>query len=279
MTTLVFLVVLAAAALHATWNALVKHGGDPLFRLAVTALTGTAIALPMLPFVAVPAIEAWPWMLGSIVTHIAYYVTLALAYRTGDLSIVYPVARGAAPPMVALGGLWLAGEHLDAAGVTAIALICAGILVLLVIGGGHRDGRQSFVAALLCSASIAVYTVCDGIGVRASGTAAGYIVWLFFLDGLTFGLAVLWLRRASLRRDLARGVRPAMLGGALSMLAYGLVVWAMASTPMGLVSALRETSVVLAAVIGTRLLGEPFGSRRVASAALVAAGVMALKLS
>jgi drug/metabolite transporter (DMT)-like permease len=279
MTTLVFLVVLAAAALHATWNALVKHGGDPLFRLAVTALTGTAIALPMLPFVAVPPIDAWPWMLGSIVTHIAYYVTLALAYRTGDLSIAYPVARGAAPPMVALGGLWLAGEHLDVAGVSAIALICAGILVLVVIGGSHRDRRQSFVAALLCSASIAVYTVCDGIGVRTSGSTAGYIAWLFFLDGLTFGLAVLWLRRATLRRDLSRGVRPAMLGGALSMLAYGLVVWAMASTPMGLVSALRETSVVLAAVIGTRLLGEPFGSRRVASAALVAAGVMALKLS
>lgn len=278
VTTLVFFVVLAAAVLHASWNALVKHGGDPLFRLAAATLTGTACALLFLPFVPVPAAAAWPWLLASMVTHVGYYITLAWGYRTGDLSIVYPVARGVAPPLVALAALALVGERLAPSGIAAVALICSGILALVLMGGAWRERPGAVVSALGCGATIAAYTICDGQGVRASGDPLGYIVWLHFIDGFFFGVAVLWLRRASLRNDLRRGLAPAALGGVLSMLAYGMVVWAMATTPMGLVSALRETSVILAAAIGTGLMGEPFGRRRVASAALVALGVIALRL-
>jgi drug/metabolite transporter (DMT)-like permease len=278
MTTTVFFVVLVAAVLHAAWNALIKHGGDPVFRLAVTTLTGTVMAAPLLPFVAVPPAAAWPWLMGSVATHIGYYVALALAYRAGDLSIAYPVARGVAPPLVALCAFLVAGERLGAAGAAAVALICGGILALVVLGGVDRERRGSLVPAFACGTTIAAYTICDGQGVRAADEALGYIAWLFFVDGFAFGLAVLWLRRARLRRDLANGLRPAVLGGVLSVTAYGLVIWAMQTTPMALVSALRETSVVLAAVIGTRLLGEPFGRRRVAAAALVAGGIVALRL-
>jgi drug/metabolite transporter (DMT)-like permease len=277
MTTTVFLVVLTAAALHASWNALIKHGGDPVFRLAVAALTGSVMAVPLLPLVPVPPAAAWPWLLGSVLTHIGYYVSLALAYRTGDLSLAYPVARGVAPPLVALGALLVAGERLGVAGAAAVALICAGILALVLLGGVDRERRGSLLPAFACGATIAAYTVCDGQGVRAAGAALGYITWLFFVDGLTYGLAVLWRRRARLRRDGADGVRPAVAGGVLSVAAYGLVIWAMQTTPMGLVSALRETSVVLAAVIGTRLLGEPFGQRRIAATVLVAGGILALR--
>jgi drug/metabolite transporter (DMT)-like permease len=277
MTTTVFLVVLVAAVLHAAWNALIKHGGDPVFRLAVTTLTGSAMAAPLLPFLAVPPAAAWPWLLGSVATHIGYYVALALAYRAGDLSVAYPVARGVAPPLVSLGGLLVAGERLSAAGAVAVALICAGILALVLLGGVERERRHSLVPALACGTTIAAYTICDGQGVRATAQALDYIAWLFFVDGFVFGLAVLWLRRRRLRRDMASGLRPAVLGGVLSVLAYGLVIWAMQTTPMGLVSALRETSVVLAAAIGTRLLGEPFGRRRIAAAALVAGGIVALR--
>lgn len=279
VTTLVFLVVLAAAVLHATWNALVKHGGDPVFRLAAAALTGSVCALPFLPFVAVPAAGAWPWLLGSVVTHVGYYVTLARGYRTGDLSLVYPVARGVAPPLVAMAALVVAGEQLDSMGLGAIGLICAGILALVLLGGAWRHRSGAIVYAVGCGATIATYTICDGQGVRASGDALGYIAWLHLLDGVLFGSAVLWLRRTTLAGDIRRGLAPAALSGILSMLAYGMVVWAMASTPMALVSALRETSVVLAAVIGTVMMGEPFGGRRVASAALVALGVVALRLA
>ena len=279
MTTLVFLVVLTAAVMHASWNALVKHGGDPVFRLAVATLTGSVCALPFLPFVAVPAAGAWPWLLGSTVTHVGYYVTLAGGYRTGDLGVVYPVARGIAPPLVALAAFAVAGETLDAASLVAMALICTGILALVILGRGWRERPMAVVSALACGATIAAYTICDGQGVRASGDALGYIVWLHLIDGSLFGIVVLWLRRRRLVADIRRGLAPAALGGILSMVAYGMVIWAMATTPMGLVSALRETSVVLAAAIGTFLMDEPFGRRRIASAMLVALGVVALRLA
>jgi drug/metabolite transporter (DMT)-like permease len=277
VTTPILLLVLAAAALHAIWNALVKHGADPVFRLGIVALTGSAIALPLLPFVTVPSAASWPWLLGSLAAHVGYYVTLAFAYRTGELSIVYPVARGVAPPLVALGGVTLAGEHLLPAQLFAVGLICGGILLLVLLGQATRNGLHSLWLAVGCGLTIAAYTLCDGIAGRLSGDPLGYIVWLFLLDG-SFGVAVLWFRRETLGSDLRRGVLPSIAGGALSMLAYGLVIWAMTMAPMALVSAVRETSVVLAAAIGCWMMGEGLGTRRVASAALVAFGIVALKL-
>lgn len=277
MSTSVLLAVLAAAAMHAVWNALVKHGGDPTLRLAVVALTGTALALPALPLVALPALRSWPWLAASIALHFAYYLALALSYRLADLSFAYTLARGAAPPLVALGGA-VAGDRLTMAEVTALALISAGILSLMIVGRSVGDDRRGIGAALLCGSLIAAYTLCDGLGVRSAGSPLGYILWLFVLDGLVFGGVVLWRRRARLARQLPPILAPSAVGGALSITAYGIVVWAMSVAPMALVSGLRETSVVLAALIGTRLLGEAHAVRRIASAALVCLGIVALKL-
>lgn len=279
MSPLVFAVVLAAAGLHAAWNALVKQGGDPFLRLAVVILTGSAVCLPLLPFVTPPPAAAWPWLLASVVVHIAYDTFLCLAYRRADLSLAYPVARGLAPPLVALLGLLLAGEALSASGLLAVAVVSAGILLLVGAGRVARAQRASLVWAALCGVTIALYTLCDGQGVRAAGEPWGYIVWLFALDGVPFGGAVLWLERRRLAGLATPGLAPAALGGLLSFTAYALVIWAMATTPMALVSALRETSVVLAAWIGTHHLGEPFGRRRVGAASLVAAGILLLKLA
>lgn len=279
MSPLVFAVVLAAAGLHAAWNALVKQGGDPFLRLAVVILTGSAVCLPLLPFVPPPPSAAWPWLLASVAIHIAYDTCLCLAYRNADLSLAYPVARGLAPPLVAVLGLLFAGETLSASGLAAVAVVSAGILLLVGAGRVARAQRRSLVWALLCGVTIALYTLCDGQGVRAAGEPWGYIVWLFALDGLPFGGAVLWLERRRLAGLATPGLAPAMAGGLLSFTAYALVIWAMATTPMALVSALRETSVVLAAWIGTRHLGEPFGRRRVGAASLVAAGILLLKLA
>jgi drug/metabolite transporter (DMT)-like permease len=180
--------------------------------------------------------------------------------------------------LVAIGGAVLAAEHLLPGQLFAVGLICGGILLLVLLGHSRSDGKRSLLLAAACGVSIAAYTVCDGMGVRASGEPLGYVVWLFLLDG-SYGVVVLWLRRDSLRSDLRRGVVPAVAGGAMSMLAYGLVIWAMSMAPMALVSAVRETSVVLAAAIGCWMMGEGLGNRRVASAALVACGIVALKLT
>jgi drug/metabolite transporter (DMT)-like permease len=279
VSALVFFVVLGAAVLHAAWNALIKHGGDPFLRLAVVNLTGSAICLPLLPFVAPPVAAAWPWLLASVAIHIGYCASLCLAYRLGDLSQVYPVARGVAPPLVALLAWLVAGERPSASGLVALALISAGILAIAFGRRAPGQGAGALVLAAVCGASIAAYTLCDGLGIRAAQGSLEYIVWFFFLDGLPFGLPVLWLARRRLRAALPPVLLPAICGGALSLLAYALVIWAMRTTPMAYVSGLRETSVILATLIGIRLLGEPFGRERVTAACLVAGGIGLLKLA
>ncbi|MGD9510651.1 MAG: EamA family transporter [Geminicoccaceae bacterium] len=279
MSPLVFGVVLGAAALHAAWNALVKHGGDPFLRLAIVNLTGSAICLPLLPFVDPPVAAAWPWLLASVAIHIGYCSFLCLAYRTGDLSQVYPVARGVAPPLVALLAWLFVGEAPGWSGLAAIALISAGILTIAFGRRAEGQSRRPLVLAALCGSCIAVYTICDGLGIRAAQGTPEYIVWFFFLDGLPFGLGVIWIRRRHLRAALPSLLLPGVGGGALSFLAYGLVIWAMRTTPMAYVSGLRETSVILATIIGTRLMGEPFGRERITAAFVVAGGIGLLKLA
>ncbi|HRY23583.1 MAG: EamA family transporter [Geminicoccaceae bacterium] len=276
MSPLVFAVVLLAAVLHASWNALVKSGGDPYLRLAIVNLTHTVAVLPLLPFVPLPDAAAWPWLLGSVFTHLAYYLFLAAGYRVGDLSQIYPIARGVAPPLVALGALLVAGEVLSPTGSFAIALVCLGIWW---VAGGGPTNRRPLLLALGTGGTIAAYTVCDGMGGRASGDVLAYIVWLFFLDGWPFALLVGLRRGRHLARTLPQAWKPAVGGGLMSICAYGLVIWAMSIAPMAYVSALRETSVLLAAGIGAFLLGEPFGRRRMLAAGVVVIGVVLLQIS
>lgn len=279
VTPLVFAVVLGAAVLHATWNALVKHGGDPFLRLAVVNLTGSAICLPLLFFVEPPVAAAWPWLLASVAIHIGYCSSLCLAYRMGDLSQIYPVARGVAPPLVAILAWLVAGEVPTWSGLLALALISGGILIIAMGKRAPGQGVGPLLLAVLCGAAIGAYTLCDGLGIRAAQGTLEYIVWFFFFDGLPFGLIVLWLNRHRVRSSLPGVLLPAIGGGILSFLAYGLVIWAMRTTPMAYVSGLRETSVILATIIGTRLLGEPFGRERLTAACIVAGGIGLLKLA
>ena len=276
MSPLVFAVVLLAAVLHASWNALVKSGGDPYLRLAIVNLTHSIAVLPLLPFVGFPAAEAWPWLLGSVATHLVYYFFLASGYRVGDLSHVYPIARGIAPPLVALGALLIAGEVLSLAGSAAILLVCLGIWI---VAGRGPTSRRPLLLAIGTGLSIAAYTVCDGMGGRASGDVLAYIVWLFLLDGWPFALWVALRRGRDLVATIPHAWKPAVGGGCMSIIAYGMVIWAMSIAPLAYVSALRETSVLLAAAIGTLLLGEPFGRRRILAAGLVVIGVAILQLS
>ncbi len=279
MSPFVFAVMLAAALLHAGWNTLVKQGGDPYLRVAIVMLTGSVLALGPALFLAPPPAAAWPWLASSVLAHTVYYATLARGYETGDLSQVYPIARGLAPPLVALGGTVFAGEHLGPGGILAIALVAAGIMSLALAGSRSLRDRRAIVAALLAGTAIAVYTLSDGLGARASQTPWHYIAWLFLLEALPFGLFVLWWRRDLLLLGGRRALLPAVGGGVMSTAAYALVIWAMSLAPMAYVSAVRETSVVLAAWLGIRLLGEPFGRIRLISAGIVTLGVVLLHLA
>jgi drug/metabolite transporter (DMT)-like permease len=277
MDPVVLALVLLAAVLHASWNALVKVGGDPFVRLAVLNVVSGLCALPLLFLVAVPAAASWPYLLGSVVIHLAYNVTLAYGYRLGDLSHVYPIARGIAPPLVALGAWLTAGESPGPVGVLAI-LVISGAIASLAFTERWRLGPLAPVwLALATGLSIAGYTICDGLGGRAAGDVLGYIAWLFVLDAVPFGLIVAFWRRRDLAHALRASLGAPVLGGVLSLGAYGLVIWAMSRAPMASVSALRETSVIMAALIGTRLLREPLGTRRLVAAGVVALGVVLLE--
>jgi drug/metabolite transporter (DMT)-like permease len=273
----VLALVLLAAVLHASWNALVKVGGDPFVRLAVLNVVSGLCALPLLFLVAPPAAASWPYLCGSVAIHFAYNITLAYGYRCGDLSHVYPIARGVAPPLVALGAWLVAGESPGPIGALAIVVI-SGAIASLAFSPGWRLGPLAPVwFALATGVSIAGYTICDGLGGRAAGDVLGYIAWLFVLDALPFGLIVAFWRRHDLAAQLRASWHASVLGGILALGAYGLVIWAMSQAPMASVSALRETSVIMAALIGTRLLREPFGRRRVVAATVVALGVVLLE--
>jgi drug/metabolite transporter (DMT)-like permease len=274
----VTLAVLGAGFLHALWNALLKSAaGDAMLDTALIVAGSSVVALPLLPFVGAPGPAAWKFMALSATIHFGYYITLAGAYRHGDLSFAYPLMRGVAPLIVTILGFLFLHEHPTAQMLTGIALISLGIIVIAWFAGGrHRPVAASW--ALANAAIIASYTLVDGAGVRASGNAPGYVCWLIFLEGLPY-LAWLYARRGppAAQYVLMRW-RRGIAGGAASLAAYGIVLWAMTRAPIAVVAALREVSVLFAALMGSLVLREGFGWRRMAGAATVVAGVAALKL-
>ncbi|MGO1119600.1 EamA family transporter [Rhodovibrionaceae bacterium A322] len=283
MDPLIFALVLIAAIFHATWNALVKSGGDKLVMQTLVILAPSLIGLPALFFLPMISWEAVPWLALSTVIHFAYYGLLVSAYKHGDLSLVYPIARGSAPLLVALGAWYLAGEEKSWGELLGVVIVSLGIFSLAWRKKGAQPvdggGKLAVGLALLTGLSIATYSLADGMGVRASGNAYSYIAWLFALEGLPLLAFTCWRRRgrvwASFQPHLVKGT----VGGLVAGAAYGIVIWSLSHAPMAQVVALRETSVLIAAAIGCYLLREPFGHKRMAAAGLVAGGAMLLQLS
>ena len=272
--------VLGAGLLHAGWNALLKSagGGDPLLDTAMVVAGSTFCSLLVLPFVPLPFAGSWSFALTSVALHFFYFLTLAQAYRTGDLSFAYPLMRGTAPLLVTLLGIVFLRELPTAQVAVGILLISAGI-VGIAFAQRHHHPRAAVYWALANAAIIAVYTLVDGAGARSSGNALSYVVWLSFLEGVVF-LAWIRVRRgAAAVTYISAQWRRGLLGGFCSVAAYAIVLWAMTRAPVAAVAALRETSVLFAALIGTVLLKEGFGIARLVGAATVVAGVAALKLA
>lgn len=272
MTLPVLAIVLTAALLHALWNALVKASGDRTVTLGLVALGHCVPAVLLIPFVPAPTTEAIPYIVASTVIHWGYYFYLNTSYRFGDLSLIYPIARGCAPVMVALGAMVWADETLSLLAWTGILTVSAGIMILATVR--HAD-KRGILAALVTSAFIAAYSIVDGIGIRVSGTPLGYVVWLFAAEAFV-ALFVLATRFDRARTMAARARRLGIAGGVISGIAYGLALYAKTLAPIGMVSAVRETSVIFAALIGVVWMGEGPAHRRLAAAGVVAVGVMIL---
>ena len=274
----VTLAVLCAGFLHALWNALLKSAaGDPMLDTALIVVGSSAICMPILAFTPVPAAEAWPFLLSSMVVHWFYFGFLAAAYRRGDLSFAYPLMRGVAPLLVTLLGALFLAERLDAQTVLGIGLISAGIITIAWFAAGHHTAAAA-AFALGNAVIIAAYTLIDGAGARAAGSPWSYAIWLSWLEGFPILAWLLWTRGRPALAYLGQRWRRGLLGGAASIGAYAIVLWAMTLAPIAVVAALREVSVVFAALMGTLFLKESFGWRRLAGAVGVAVGVAALRL-
>lgn len=280
MTTGVFLAVLAAAFMHAGWNALIKVRLDPFLSISLMSLGMGAISLAGLPFVAVPAGWTWLWIGLSVALHTGYKLFLVRAYRIGDLGQVYPLARGTAPLLTALGSAVLIGEVVSPSAGAAIVVLCLGILLMSLRGGGSAKlGRTTVLYALGTSGFIALYTLVDGVGGRSAPSASSYTAWLFVLDGLTMGLVCGSMRGRAAVAGLVPAWRTGLGTGALSLGAYWIVIWAMTQAPIAAVAALRESSILFALVLSAVMLKERLTAWRVTAAVLILAGVAGLRLA
>jgi len=276
MSAPVLALVLLSALLHATWNAALRSGADRIWTMTVMCSTTATIALPMALGLPAPARESWPYLAASVVLQVAYCVFLVRAYRTGNLAQVYPIARGSSPVLVTIAAALFAHEHLGSAALAGVGLASAGIAGCAA--GRGRPDRASLLAAVTTGILIAGYTVIDGIGARASGSAFAYVAWLFVAQGSAMAL-MFRLVHGPLRLDFKSPESwKAIGGGVLSVGSYGTVVWALTLSPMGMTSALRETSVLFAALLGRVVLREPLGVARLAACAAIAAGAVLLAL-
>ena len=275
LTPGITLAVLAAALLHAGWNAIIKSSADKLLDTAIVCGGGALVVLPALFALPAPAEASWPWLAASCVLHVGYFFAVVGAYRAGDLSHGYPIMRGLAPLAVSLVSIAWFGETPRPTAWAGIGLVCAGVLSLGFIG---RPQRAATRWALANAVIIAIYTLVDASGVRVAGNPLSYVAWMFFVDTAPFALIVLAMRRGELLAYAAKRWPRGLAGGTCSALSYGVAVWAMTRAPVGTIAALRETSVIFGALIGSWLLKEGHVRARLAGAVVVAAGVAVLKL-
>jgi len=269
--------VIVAAVTHAAWNAIAHGIKDQTLAFGLIGVGGIAIGIPLVIVAAVPRADCWPYLLGSVAIHVFYNLLLMQCYRLGEFSQVYPLARGTSPLVVTILAAIFIHEHLAPPQIAGVLVVSAGLATLVL--AGRRPGRAAFAAAVGTGLTIAAYTTVDGVGVRLSASPVGYIGWLMVLESLCVPMFAVFRRRNVLLKQPKRILLAGLAAGALSVLAYGLVLWAQTRGALAPIAALRETSVIFGAIIGTLVFREPFGRTRIAATVLVAAGIVLLNVS
>ena len=274
MSPAVIGLVLFAAVLHAAWNAVLRSGVDRLWSVTIMSIAMGLVAIPFAAVLALPASPSWPYMILSSCLQLGYSVFLVYAYRHGELGQVYPIVRGSVPLLVTLGGFLFAGQRPSALALLGVVLVALGIMSLAL--GRRRASAKSVALALITGLFIAAYLTADGIGVRLADDPRAYATWIFLIYGVSMPVTFIALRgRLTLDIRSAETLK-ALAGGVISLVAYVAVISALALGPIGPISALRETSVVFAVVIGRVFLGEKLTLGRLAACAVVAFGAACL---
>jgi drug/metabolite transporter (DMT)-like permease len=268
--------VLLAAITHASWNAIAHGIKDQLLAFGLIGAGGIVVAIPLVCLAPLPHAASWRYLLASVAIHVFYNLLLMRSYRYGEFGQVYPLARGTSPLVVTILAAIFIRERPTLPQIGGVLVVSAGLALLVF--AGRRPGRAALLAAIGTGLTIAAYTTVDGVGVRASGSPAGYIGWLMLLESLGVPLFALIRRRDILTKQPRRIIAAGLLGGALSVLAYGLVLWAQTRGALAPIAALRETSVIFGAIIGTVAFREPFGRARIAATIVVSVGIVLLNV-
>jgi drug/metabolite transporter (DMT)-like permease len=278
MEPTVFMAVLAAAAMHAGWNAFLKVRLDPL--LAMTLITACAgvLTFPLLFVFGFPRLESWPWLTASLILHLLYYGTLTEAYRRADMSQIYPIARGGAPLLTAGAALYFLREPVGFQAGIGIAVLGGGIMLIALANRAKKFDPVAIGFALLTAVVISGYTITDGIGARVAGDPHAYSVALFVVDSVPLLIFVIWRGGLKAVEPMRAFLPQGFLGAAMSIGAYWIAIWAMTVAPIALVAALRETSVLFATLIAVFILKEPFVPARGIAAALIVLGILLIRL-
>jgi drug/metabolite transporter (DMT)-like permease len=277
MSFFVFASVLLAAALHASWNALIKSGEDKGLTTILVAASAAVFGAAVIPFLPLPDRASWPYLATSVVVHVGYFALVAAAYRVADMGQAYPLMRGTAPFLVALTSVFWLGEMLPLGAWLGVGLICSG-LVTMVAEGWHGDGR-GIVLALLNAFVIAGYTLIDGAGARVSGSPEAYACWVFMLNGVPLIVWVLLRNREAFAGLVRSQWRVGLIGGSATTISYAIILVAMTKAPVAMVAALRETSILFGTIIAGLILHERIGPARMIGAGLIGLGAVALRLA
>jgi drug/metabolite transporter (DMT)-like permease len=279
MDATVFAAVLFAAACHAGWNAAIKRGGEPLATATLISIGAAVVAAVLVPLAGLPQPASWPYAAASVVIQLGYLIALVESYRAGDFGQVYPIARGCAPLLTAIAATVLIAEPLALAGWFGIVLLAAGVLLLSLRGGRdlNRFNARAVGFALATAVTICTYTVVDGVGARLSGNPAAYALVLFVGLGPVMAAYAVLRDGAGVLQSGRSAWAVGVAGGALQIISYGIAVWGMTVAPIALVAALRETSVLFAAIIAVVLLKEPLRASRIVAAVMIAVGVALIR--
>jgi drug/metabolite transporter (DMT)-like permease len=278
MSTIVFLAVLGAAFLHAFWNGQIKTGVSKQTSMLILTVGQGGIGLFVAVFRGLPVIEAWPWLIASGVIHMLYQLFLAYAYEQGDLSRVYPIARGAAPMIVVIFSVLFLTDPINGWEYIGIAVLGAGIVLMARGVFGNNESLELLPFALGSACATAGYSLVDGLGARVSGDAITYVTWVFVMSGVFYVPAVLALRGRTVLIADRRAWTVGLVAAAASYFAYAIVVWAMTLAPIAVVTALRETSILFAVLIGWIAFGERMDRGKIAAAILIVLGVLLTRL-
>ena len=279
MSSFVLAAVLFGALLHAAWNALIKLQSDKFAAASTVAILAGVVGLPVMAALPAPPAAAWPYLVASAIIHVGYFALVAFAYRSADLGVAYPLTRGSAPVITALLAFLLIGETLGWNGWLAVAAVAAGIVALsadALMRGGLT--RSTAAAAILNAGVIVTYTLIDGLGARVIGNGLIYVAWMLAGTAILIFALMLASRCTAFLLELRKGWLLGLVGAVLTVASYSIALWAMTRAPIGLVAALRETSVLIAAILGAIFFHEPFGPKRWLALALILAGIVVLRL-